>query len=57
MKKASFDHLQRLSFSYFNQNSVGYIHARVMSDTARIGGLVSWSLMDGVWNISYVVGR
>lgn len=56
MKKASFDHLQRLSFSYFNQNSVGYIHARVMSDTARIGGLVSWSLMDGVWNISYVVG-
>ena len=41
MKKASFDHLQTLSFSYFNQNSVGYVHARVMSDTSRVGGMVS----------------
>jgi ATP-binding cassette subfamily B protein len=56
MKKASFDHLQTLSFSYYNQNSVGYIHARVMSDTGRIGGLVSWGLMDGVWNVTYLVG-
>ena len=37
MKQSSFDHLQTLSFSYFNQNSVGYVHARVMSDTDRIG--------------------
>lgn len=56
MKKASFDHLQTLSFSYFNRNSVGYLHARVMSDTSRIGGLVSWSLMDGVWHCTYIVG-
>ena len=56
MKRTAFDHLQTLSFSYFNQNSVGYIHSRVMSDTSRIGGLVSWSLMDGVWNLSYIVG-
>ena len=56
MKRESFNHLQTLAFSYFNQNSVGYIHARVMSDTNRIGSLVSWSLMDGVWNVSYLVG-
>lgn len=56
LRNAAFDHLQTLSFSYFNQNSVGYIHARVMSDTARIGGLVSWSLMDAVWQISYLLG-
>ena len=56
MKRASFNHLQTLAFSYFNQNSVGYIHARVMSDTNRIGSLVSWGLMDGVWNISYILG-
>ena len=49
-------HLQTLSFSYFNQNSVGYIHARVMSDTSRIGSLASWTLMDSVWHISYLVG-
>lgn len=56
MKRVSFNHLQTLAFSYYNQNSVGYIHARVMSDTNRIGSLVSWGLMDSVWNISYIVG-
>lgn len=56
LKKKSFDHLQTLSFSYFNRNSVGYVHARVMSDTGRIGTLVSWYLMDCVWNITYMVG-
>ena len=41
LRQTGFKHLQTLSFSYFNQNSVGYIHARLMSDTGRIGGLVS----------------
>ena len=56
LRSAAFNHLQTLSFSYFNQNSVGYIHSRVMSDTGRIGSLVSWTLMDSVWHISYLVG-
>lgn len=56
MKRESFNHLQTLAFSYYNQNSVGYIHARVMSDTNRIASLVSWGLMDGIWNLSYIVG-
>ncbi len=56
MRRAAFNHLQTLSFSYYNQNSVGYIHSRVISDTDRIGALVSWSLMDGVWNITYIIG-
>ena len=56
LRQRGFEHLQTLSFSYFNQNSVGYIHARLMSDTGRIGGLVSWTLIDSVWRISYLVG-
>ncbi len=56
MKRASFNHLQTLAFSYYNQNSVGYIHARVMSDTNRIGSLVSWGMMDCIWNMSYILG-
>ena len=56
LRQTGFRHLQTLSFSYFNQNSVGYIHARLMSDTGRIGGLVSWSLIDCTWRISYLVG-
>lgn len=56
LKKATFNHLQTLSFSYFNQNSVGYIHSRVMSDTSRIGELVSWVMMDSIWHTSYIIG-
>ena len=56
LRNDAFEHLQTLSFSYFNQNSVGYIHARVMSDTERIGNVASWCLMDGVWHISYLIG-
>ena len=56
LRTEAFNHLQTLSFSYYNQNSVGWIHSRVMSDTSRIGGLVSWSLMDCVWHTSYLIG-
>ena len=56
LRQTGFEHLQKLSFSYFNQNSVGYIHARLMSDTSRIGSLVSWTLVDCVWRISYLIG-
>ncbi len=55
LRNRAFDHLQELSFSYFNQNNVGYIHARVMSDTGKIGVMVAWRLMDIVWNGSYVL--
>ena len=56
MRNKAFEHLQTLSFSYFNQNSVGYIHARLISDTGRIGTLFSWTLIDGVWHLTYLVG-
>lgn len=55
LRNASFNHLQTLSFSYFNQNNVGYIHARVMSDTGKIGELVAWRMMDMIWSGSYIV--
>ena len=55
LKNETFRHLQTLSLSYFNTNSVGYIHARVMSDTDRIGVLCSWRLMDAAWNLSYII--
>lgn len=55
LRNASFNHLQELSFAYFNQNNVGYIHARVMSDTGKIGVMVSWRMMDVIWNGSYIV--
>jgi ATP-binding cassette subfamily B protein len=55
LRSASFNHLQELSFAYFNQNNVGYVQARVMSDTGKIGEMVSWRMMDIVWNGSYLI--
>ncbi len=55
LRNAAFNHLQELSFSYFNQNNVGYIHARVMSDTGKIGVMCAWRMMDIVWNGSYIL--
>lgn len=56
LRNDQFHHLQELSVSYYNVNSVGYIHSRVMSDSERIGSLVSWNLLDGVWNLAYILG-
>ncbi|MCR4740129.1 MAG: ABC transporter ATP-binding protein/permease [Lachnospiraceae bacterium] len=55
LRNRAFHHLQTLSFSYFNQHNVGYIHARIMSDTGKIGVLTSWRMMDIVWNLSYII--
>lgn len=55
LRNAAFNHLQELSLAYFNQNNVGYIHARVMSDTGKIGMMVSWRMMDIIWNGAYLV--
>ena len=55
LKKALFDHLQTLSLSYYNTTPVGYMIARVMSDTERIGSLVAWALVDVMWGVSYII--
>lgn len=56
LKRAAFVHLQKLSFSYYNTTPVGYIMARVMSDTGRIGGVVAWGITDIFWALVYVIG-
>ncbi|MCD8144506.1 MAG: hypothetical protein LUD79_04070 [Oscillospiraceae bacterium] len=55
LRKRVFDHLQELSLSYYNQNGVGYIHARLISDVDRIGSLCSWTLMELVWDGGYLL--
>lgn len=56
MRRTAFNHLQTLSVAYYNQNSVGKLHARVMSDTSVIGATVAWDTYQGVWNIVYAIG-
>ena len=54
LKRACFVHLQILSFSYYNTTPVGYILARVMSDTNKIAAITAWDLIDILWALSYV---
>lgn len=56
LKRAQFVKLQELSFSYYNTTPVGYIHARVMSDTLKIANVLAWGLVDMFWAFVYVLG-
>ena len=42
IRRACFVHLQKIQVAYHNTNSVGYLIGRVMSDTERICGMLSW---------------
>ncbi len=49
LRKKMFNHLQDLSFSYFDRTPVGWIISRVTSDSTRIADLVTWGLLDVTW--------
>ncbi|UCC51707.1 MAG: ABC transporter ATP-binding protein [Anaerolineaceae bacterium] len=51
LRRRMFNHLQGLSFSYFDRTPVGWIISRVTSDTERIAELVSWGLLDVTWGV------
>nr|MBC7245268.1 ABC transporter ATP-binding protein [Chloroflexota bacterium] len=51
LRQAMFDHLQELSFDYFNRRPVGWIMARVTSDSERVAHLVTWGLLDVTWGL------
>jgi len=55
LRKKMFDHLQELSFSYFDRTPVGWIMARVTSDSGRIAGLITWGLNDICWALTNLV--
>src|SRR5687768_3062584 len=46
LRKMLFNHLQDLSLSYYAQNAVGRLIARVTSDTGRVSELLTWGLVD-----------
>jgi len=55
LRKKMFDHLQELSFSYFDRTPVGWIISRVTSDSGRIAELVTWGLLDITWAVTGIV--
>ena len=55
LRRMLFNHLQQLSLSYYSQNSVGRLIARVTSDTGRVSDLVSWGIVDSTWAVMNIV--
>lgn len=51
LRKNMFNHLQDLSLSYYAQNAVGRLIARVTSDTGRVADLMTWGVVDTTWAV------
>ena len=55
LRKMLFNHLQDLSLSYYAQNAVGRLIARVTSDTGRVADLMTWGVVDTTWAIMNII--
>ncbi len=55
IRKEEFVHLQELSLSYYSQNAVGRLMARVTSDSGRISSLMTWGTLDVTWAIVSII--
>ena len=56
LRKDSFRKLQRLSFSYYDKNAVGWMIARTTSDAQKIAETVAWGIVDMVWGATMMLG-
>lgn len=54
LRKKMFNHLQALSLNYYSKTPVGWIMARVTSDSERVADLVTWGFVDSTWAIMSV---
>ncbi len=55
IREIGFKHLQRLSYNYYDRTPIGWIMARMTSDSNRLGGFISWGLVDMIWGGSLMV--
>ena len=55
IRKLGFKRLQELSFTYYDNSSVGWLMARLTSDVARLSEIISWGLIDFVWAIVMMI--
>lgn len=56
LRKDCFEKLQKLSFSYYDKNAVGWMISRVTSDAQKISETVAWGLVDLIWGLTMMLG-
>lgn len=55
IRKEAFNNLQKLSFDYFDVTPQGWIMARMTSDSKRLSNIVSWTVIDAVWSLLFMI--
>ena len=55
IREKAFNHLQELPFSYYDRTRVGWIMARMTSDSRNLSEVLSWGLIDLVWGVFLMV--
>jgi ATP-binding cassette subfamily B protein len=55
LRKSMFNHLQALSLNYYSKTPVGWIMARVTSDSERVADLVTWGAVDSTWGLMSIL--
>jgi ATP-binding cassette subfamily B protein len=55
IREKAFNHLQELPFSYYDRTRVGWIMARMTSDSRNLSEILSWGLIDLAWGVFLMV--
>lgn len=56
IRKRGFQRLQELTFSYYDKTAVGWLMARMVSDSSRLGDTLGWGLVDFTWGLTLMTG-
>lgn len=56
LRKKAFKRLHELPFSYYDRTPVGWIMARMTSDSRNLADILSWSLIDLSWGLLMMIG-
>jgi len=49
LREKLFNHMQELSFSFFDKSATGWLLSRITSDTEKMADLATWMLLDATW--------
>ncbi len=56
IRKAGFEKLQDLSFSYFDTRPAGWLMARMTSDCNKLSRILAWGTLEMVWGTCFTLG-
>ena len=56
IREHGFENLQQLSFNFYDHRPVGWLMARMTSDSERLSNILAWGFLDLVWGATMMLG-